>query len=218
MFKIISQLKLCGENITDHDMLEKMFSTFPASSMLLQQQYREMGFKKYSKLISHLLVAEQHNDLLMKNHESRPTGSMPFPEVNTANFHQSRREKGCGPSRGCGRGRGRNFNHGDRLALNNNLQHQQCKKKNEKHDVVQKKNSDNKCYRCGGKGHWSRTCRTPRHMVELYQASLKEVKNNAEANFISEDTVEPMHLDVADFFENPEGKIDHLIGDGSVIM
>ncbi|XP_015054946.1 uncharacterized protein LOC107001393 [Solanum pennellii] len=196
MFKIISQLKLCEENITDHDMLEKMFSTFPASSMLLQQQYREMGFKKYSELISYLLVAEQHNELLMKNHESRSTGSMPFPEVNTANIHQSRREKGRGPSRG----RGRNFNHGDRLALNNNLQHQQCKKNNEKHDVVQKKNSDNKCYRCGGKGHWSRTCRTPRHLVELYQASLKEVKYNAEANFITKDTVEPMRLDVADFF------------------
>ncbi|XP_015064831.1 uncharacterized protein LOC107010081 [Solanum pennellii] len=102
MFKIISQLKSCGENITDHDMLEKTFSTFPASSMLLQQQYREMGFKKYFELISHLLVAEQHNDLLMKNHESRPTGSMPFPEVNTAIFHQSRRERG----RGRGRGRG----------------------------------------------------------------------------------------------------------------
>ena len=83
---------------------------------------------------------------------------------------------------------------------------------------MQKKNSDNKCYRCGAKGHWSRTCRTPRHLVELYQASLKEVKNNVEANFITEDTVEPMHLDVADFFENPKGKIDHLIGDGSVIM
>ena len=72
---------------------------------------------------------------------------MPFPEVNTANFHQSRREKGRG------RGRGRNFNHNDCFALNNNLQHQQCKKKNEKHDVVQKKNSDDKCYRCGGEGH-----------------------------------------------------------------
>ena len=165
MFKIISQLKFCGENITDHDMLEKTFSTFCASCMLLQQQYREMGFKNYSELISHLLDAEQHNDLLMKNHESRPTGSMPFPEVNTANFHQSRREKGRGPSRDRGRGRGRDFNHGDRLALKNNLQHQQCKKKNEKHDAVQKKNSDNKCYRCGGKGHWSRTCRTPRHLV-----------------------------------------------------
>ena len=79
---------------------------------------------------------------------------MPFPEVNTVNFHQSRREKGRGPSRDRGRGRGRNLNYGDRLALNNNLQHQQCKKKkNEKHDIVQKKNSDNKCYRCGGKGH-----------------------------------------------------------------
>ncbi|XP_015054918.1 uncharacterized protein LOC107001350 [Solanum pennellii] len=164
------------------------------------------------------LVVFPQNDLLMKNHESRDTGSMPFPEVNTTNFYQSRCEKGRGPSRGRVRGRRRNFNHADRLALNNNLQHQQCKKKNEKHDVVQKKNSDNKCYRCGGKGHWSRTCRTPRQLVELYQASLKEVKNYTESNFISEDTIEPMHLDVANFFENPEGKIDHLIGDGSAIM
>ncbi|KAH0662143.1 hypothetical protein KY284_027074 [Solanum tuberosum] len=218
IFKIISQLKLCGENTTDHDMLEKTFSIFPTSSMLLQQQYREMEFKKYSELIHISFVVEQHNDLLMKNHESRPTGSMSFPEVNTINFYQSKRGKGRGPNRGRGRGRGRNFNHGDRLALNNNLHHQQCKKKDEKHEVVQKKNSDNKCYRCGGKGHWSRTCRTPRHLVELYQASLKEVKNNAETNFIYEDNVEPMHLDVADFFENPKGKIDHLIGDRSVIM
>ena len=83
---------------------------------------------------------------------------------------------------------------------------------------MQKKNSDNKCYRCGGKGHWSRTCHTPRHLVERYQAFLKEVKNNAETNFISEDNVEPMPLYVADFFENLKGKIDHLIDDGSVIM
>ncbi|XP_019233588.1 PREDICTED: uncharacterized protein LOC109214152 [Nicotiana attenuata] len=39
MFRIISQLKLCGDNITDHDMLEKTFITFHASNMLLQQQY-----------------------------------------------------------------------------------------------------------------------------------------------------------------------------------
>uniref|UniRef100_A0A5B7BZ55 CCHC-type domain-containing protein n=1 Tax=Davidia involucrata TaxID=16924 RepID=A0A5B7BZ55_DAVIN len=29
------------------------------------------------------------------------------------------------------------------------------------------------CYRCGVKGHWLRTCRTPKHLVELYQASIK---------------------------------------------
>ncbi|XP_019233480.1 PREDICTED: uncharacterized protein LOC109214056 [Nicotiana attenuata] len=53
------------------------------------QQYRERGFKKYSKLISCLLVAEQHNTLLLKNHEARPTGSAPLPEANMA----ARRDK-----------------------------------------------------------------------------------------------------------------------------
>ncbi|XP_070013695.1 uncharacterized protein [Nicotiana sylvestris] len=52
MFRIISQLELFGDNITDHDMLEKTFTTFHASNMLLQQQYRETGFKKYYELIS----------------------------------------------------------------------------------------------------------------------------------------------------------------------
>jgi len=39
IFKIGSQLKLCREKITGDDMLEKIFSTFHASNMLLQQQY-----------------------------------------------------------------------------------------------------------------------------------------------------------------------------------
>ncbi|XP_069151981.1 uncharacterized protein [Solanum lycopersicum] len=47
-----------------------------------QQQYREKSFQKYSELISYILVVEQHNALLMKNHEVRPTGSAPLPEVN----------------------------------------------------------------------------------------------------------------------------------------
>ncbi|XP_070025795.1 uncharacterized protein [Nicotiana sylvestris] len=71
---ITSKLKLCGNTITDYDMLEKTFTTFHASNMVLQQQYREKGFKKYSKLISLLLVAERNNELLMRNHENRPIG------------------------------------------------------------------------------------------------------------------------------------------------
>ncbi|XP_075092011.1 uncharacterized protein LOC142172133 [Nicotiana tabacum] len=87
VYKIISQLKLCGEPMNDEDMLEKTFSTFHASNMVLKQQYRETSFKKYSELISCLLLAEQHNALLMKNHEVRPTESpptrsSPFPEAN----------------------------------------------------------------------------------------------------------------------------------------
>ena len=100
MFRITSELKLCGEKITDEDMLEKTFSTFHASNLLLQQQYRERGFKKYSELISCLLVAEQNNELLMRNHQSRPIGSSPFPEANVTSFKGGRgRGKGHGSRR-----------------------------------------------------------------------------------------------------------------------
>ncbi|XP_070003199.1 uncharacterized protein [Nicotiana sylvestris] len=58
MFRITSKLKLCGDNISDYDMLEKTYTTFHVSNIVLQQQYREKGFTKYSQLISLLLVAE----------------------------------------------------------------------------------------------------------------------------------------------------------------
>ena len=75
--------------------------------MLLQQQYREHRFTKYSELISCLLVAKQNNDILMKNHQSHPIGSEPFPEVNVISSQTHGR--GRGPSRG--RDRGQNSRH-----------------------------------------------------------------------------------------------------------
>ena len=47
-------------------MIEKTFTTFHASNVLLQQQYKERRFTKYSKLISCLIIAKQSNELLMK--------------------------------------------------------------------------------------------------------------------------------------------------------
>ena len=82
LFKISFKLKLYGEKITDENMLEKTFIAFHTSNVLLQQQYRERRFTKYSELISCLLVAEQNNKLLMKNHQSHPIGFEPFPKVN----------------------------------------------------------------------------------------------------------------------------------------
>ena len=77
------------------------------------------------------------------------------------------------------------------------------------------KNHENKCYRCGMKGHWSRTCRMPKHVVDLYQTSIKGIE--VEMNFIDSDgQVDLTYLNVSDFFENPNGKIDHLIGDENV--
>ncbi|XP_059311216.1 uncharacterized protein LOC132062709 [Lycium ferocissimum] len=186
----------------------------------VKEEYREKGFTKHCDLIAHLLVAEQNNDLLMKNHENRPTGAAPFPEVNEVYAHYSRRGKGRGRDSGRGRsrdnGQGRNNFPGVNHSSKKNY-YQKGKKKDEGHGVPEARDSENKCYRCGGSGHWSHTCRTPKHLVELYQASMKRKEKNPEANFISEDQVDITHLDVADFFEHPEGKIDHLIGDGFIV-
>ena len=73
LFKINFQLKLCEEKIIEEDMLEKTFTTFHAFNVLQQQQYQENRFTKYYELISCLLVFEQNNELLMRNHQSRPT-------------------------------------------------------------------------------------------------------------------------------------------------
>ena len=109
LFKISSRLKLCGEKITDENVLEKTFTTFHVSNVLLQQQYKECRFTKYSKLISCLLVVEQNNELLMKNHQSRLIGSKSFPEVNVIFSQTHGRGRGRVHSRG--RGRGQNSQH-----------------------------------------------------------------------------------------------------------
>ena len=82
-------------------MLEKTFTTFHALNVLLQQQYLEHRFTKYSELISCLLITKQYNELLMRNHLSCPISSEPFPKVNAI----SSQTRGRGCERGCGRGR-----------------------------------------------------------------------------------------------------------------
>ena len=182
LFKISSQLKLFGENITDEDMLEKTFTTFHDSNVLLQQQYREVQFTKYSAMIACLLVAENNNELLLQNHQSRPTGSKAFPEANAtfASPYSNRQAHKNGPTMGKGRERGG----GRGCGRGNNSRHQNISPfKNKKgnsnqgklpnpqattcQSIIQRQ-QDNTCYRCGMTGHWSHTCRTTKHLVDLY--------------------------------------------------
>lgn len=62
VLRITSQLKLCGDKITDEDMREKTFITFPASNIVLQQKFRAQEYKKHSDLISCLLIVEKKNE------------------------------------------------------------------------------------------------------------------------------------------------------------
>ena len=84
-------------------------------------------------------------------------------------------------------------------------------------NIGHNKSTEDKCFCCGRKGHWSCTCRNSRHLVDLYQASLKKDDKGKETNFVSNDAENPTtYYDVSDFFENPEGNIGHLINDGIV--
>nr|CAD39881.2 OSJNBb0067G11.4 [Oryza sativa Japonica Group]CAE05263.2 OSJNBb0115I09.25 [Oryza sativa Japonica Group] len=152
LHRIISQLRLCGLKITDAEMIEKTLSTFHPNNIMLQQQYRNSKYPKSSDLISVLLVAERQNEVLLKNHSARPTGSMAVPEAH-ANV--------VGNSRGHKRG------HGE-------------KKGKGKGSIIFKGKSK-------GRGHWSRNCRVPKHLVELYQQSMNEKKSQHESHF----TIEP---------------------------
>ncbi|KAI3754346.1 hypothetical protein L1987_54128 [Smallanthus sonchifolius] len=198
LFRICSTLRFCGQNVTEEDMLEKTFSTFHASNINLQQQYRLQKFKRYSDLNSFLLVAEKNNELLMKNHEARPTGSLAFPEANAVNNNDT---KNYGRKWGRGRGHshldknhnnGRNhsfkwnnnYNRGNyrgrgrgRIQRANNYHTPQNGNPNQqnkfKNEIGTSQNHGSSCFRCGSSNHWSKACRTPSHLCKLYQASLK---------------------------------------------
>lgn len=82
-------------------MLEKIFTTFYALNALLQQQYQEHRFKKYSKLMSCFLITKQNNEFLIRDYQSHPTGYESFLEINAI----SSQTRGHGQENGHGRER-----------------------------------------------------------------------------------------------------------------
>ncbi|GAV56767.1 hypothetical protein CFOL_v3_00309, partial [Cephalotus follicularis] len=75
-----------------------------------------------------------------------------------------------------------------------------------------------------GPRHWYRACRTAKHWVDLYQASLKENDKRIETNFIGHcDPLETTqsdfgsmgitHLDIVDFVTDSHEKMNQVIVD-----
>ncbi|GJT27352.1 disease resistance CC-NBS-LRR class family protein [Tanacetum coccineum] len=147
------------DTITDAEMLEKTFSTFHASNILLQQQYRAKGFTNT------------------------------LSEANATTYEIIKRHRilchGHGQGRGFGRGDFQGVNHAQ---FKNTGGH---KKWQDKGKTIKKEGDGkdkaliaNACYRCGSFNHWARLCRTPKHLVDLYQKSIKNKGSGAEANFV----------------------------------
>ena len=146
----------------------------------------------------------------MRNHQSRPTGSSPFPEANATSFKGGRgRGRGCGSGRSRRRGRNNIWRRNGHNSISN--ENDIGRPEKEKNSTYSKK-FESKCYRCGMANHWSRTCRTPKHLIELYQASVKKKKEKeVETNFAENDSnnlLMDAHLDVYDLFANVDEEID----------
>ncbi|TYH87436.1 hypothetical protein ES332_D01G116200v1 [Gossypium tomentosum] len=149
----------------------------------------------------------------MKNHESRSIGSTPFSEANATSYNG--KDKGhtssCGRGHGRGRDRGRGQGRGHERGGHFRNTHQKWDHKDEKNDKNTTGKMKSLCYHCEGKNHWSRTCHTPKHLVELYQQSLKDKEKKIETNFVCENgkydygIIGTTHLKVVDFFTTPEG-------------
>jgi len=209
LFKIVSILKLCGEEVTDSMMLEKTYTTFNHSNSVLQEQYRTKGFATYTDLISCLLLAEANNELLLKSNGVRPAGTAPPPEAhevekkdpNETYFVQDNK-KPYGNSRGGFKRRGRDNSNGrDGYSTGRKGNHNNRGRGSNygrgrgsygrgRGGISKPSYTSNKslCHRCGSDNHWAKNCRTPKHLCDLYQESIKN--KNPEANMIQENTHE----------------------------
>ena len=174
--KVNSKLRFCNQAISEEDLIEKTLCTFHPSMRVLQQQYRQQKYKKYSELIYTLLQAEKHDELLMKNHQTRPTGSMPLPEAH-ANT-QSTKKYG---------GNKKNFKKFNGKWKRNNKQKTFGQSKGKGHFKKDDRNTKSEiCQRCGCTNHRTSKCRTPKHLADLYLKSTgkgKQVHGKAEAHF-----------------------------------
>ncbi|KAA3483538.1 hypothetical protein EPI10_005700 [Gossypium australe] len=94
----------------------------------------------------------------MKSHESRPTSFTPFPEANIKATLVVVVEDV-------------NVNENEVVISRT---HQKWDHRDGKNDKNTTGKVESLCYRYGAKNHWSHTCRTPKHLVELYQQSLKD--------------------------------------------
>ena len=168
VYRICSKLKFYEKVPTDADKIEKTLSTMLPSDRVLQQQYKAHNYQLYSQLIHTLTQVEKYDELLLKNHHKHPVGSAPLSEVHNVQKNTRNKFNGSFPK--------------NKTSKRKHHRRQRPNSNKRKKDNVKSKN-DNKCHRCGDFLHFARNCRATKHLVALYQKSLKEVKSTGDTRY-----------------------------------
>ncbi|XP_057550586.1 uncharacterized protein LOC130828639 [Amaranthus tricolor] len=129
-----------------------------------------------------------------------PIGTMAFNETNM--IERNVRHRGRGNYLIRGRGRGKYHEKSGMNTFEQGNFYGRGRGRGRGHGLSRGRGRSHKHKRCGMTEHWGRTCRTAKHLVDLYQASQKNKGKGAEANFVNEASTSGPTLDVSDFSED----------------
>jgi hypothetical protein len=154
--KVYAKLRFCEKEPSEEDKIEKTLQTMLSSDRVLQHQYRARKYQHYADLIHHLLQAEKHDELTIKNYHQHRVGVAPLPEI-----HHN--EKKISVSKDStlkknGRSARRRRNRQKNIKLSKSM----------KKDGASSKGNNVQCKACGTFKHTAEKCRTPKHLVALY--------------------------------------------------
>jgi hypothetical protein len=182
LYGIVTRMKLCGRNLEDKDLINKTLSTFHPKLTYVSRQYKKDNYKTYVALSNALQQDQGEDETIMQNHLSRPTGTVAPSEIHATSFKKNDK-KGKGAQKAPWKGEGKKFK-------KNKMQKSKKTPSGGKYGE-----QDQDCYRCGMRGHWSRICRTPKHIVDLYQelhGQKKKKQAQHEAHFVDSEKLEAL--------------------------
>jgi hypothetical protein len=162
--KVYAKLRFCEKEPSEEDKIEKTLQTILPSDQVLHHQYRVQNYQHYADLIRDLLQAEKHDELTIKNHHQCRVGAAPLLEIHH-NKKKASASKDFTPKKN-----GRSTRHCRNRPKNIKLS------KSMKKDGASSKGNNVQYKACETFKHTTDKCRTPKHLVTLYQKSLGKEK------------------------------------------